>query len=345
MIVAAHDEAAIIADKIRDIRASDLPSELVEIVVASDGSCDGTVPAAAHAGSDVVLDLPRVGKVRALEAAVAHSRGEILVFTDADSMFEPETLAALLANFADDRVGAVAANEVHAEATGTAVAEGEGLYWRYEQWIKRAEDRVGSAVSASGRLYAVRRALFRPLPHSAIADDFAISTQVIGAGFRLAFDPNARVVVQLPAAGRSELRRKVRVMNGGLRAAFALLSLRLVRARPAYVVQLVSHKILRRFVPFLLATMFVASVFGAGRNPVWWFVLGPQLLFYALAAAGAVAQVSGRRSPRAFSVPYYFSLANIAAALAVLSLVAGVRYEKWESVDTRAVVVGGKLPC
>ena len=132
-------------------------------------------------------------------------------------------------------------------------------------------------------------------------------------------------------------------MNGGLRAAFALLSLRLVRARPAYVVQLVSHKILRRFVPFFLATMFVASVFGAGRNPVWWFVLGPQLLFYALAAAGAVAEVSGRRSSRAFSVPYYFSLANIAAALAVLSLVAGVRYEKWESVDTRAVVVGAEV--
>jgi cellulose synthase/poly-beta-1,6-N-acetylglucosamine synthase-like glycosyltransferase len=196
---------------------------------------------------------------------------------------------------------------------------------------------VGSAVSASGRLYAVRRPLVRPLPDAAIADDFAISTQVIGAGFRLAFDPSARVKVALPAVGRAELRRKVRVMNGGLRAALALLTFRLVRDRPAYVVQLVSHKILRRFVPFFLVAMLVASAIGARSDAAWWLVLGPQLLFYALAIAGSVVQARGRRGLRGLSVAYYFCLSNVAAALAVLSLVGRVRYETWESAPTRAV--------
>jgi hypothetical protein len=231
----------------------------------------------------------------------------------------------------------VAANEVHVEERdGTLVGRGEGLYWRYENWVRRAEDRVGNVVSAGGRLFAIRRELFRP-PSAAHTDDFAISTQVIPAGYRLAFDPDARVLVQLPTQGRAEMRRKVRVMNRGLRAACALLSLRLLREEPAYALQLVSHKILRRFVAYFLAVALGVSIVGAARDVMWWVALAPQCAFYAAAIGGAVGARAGRRMSRVLSVAYYFCLANLAAAIAVAGVVAGVRYERWQPELSRTL--------
>ena len=210
VLVAAHNEEGVIEAKVENVRATDYPQHLIEIVVVSDGSTDGTVEAARRAGADRVLDLPRVGKITALNAGVEAAGGEILVFTDADSFLRPDTLTELLANFADPAVGGVSANEVSGTASeAPGVARGEGAYWRYEQWIKRLEDRVGSAVSASGRLYAVRRSLFRPSTVTSGTDDFVISTQVLKAGRRLAFDEHTLVQVDSPDDAGSEFRRKV----------------------------------------------------------------------------------------------------------------------------------------
>lgn len=336
VIVAAHDEEGIIAEKVADVRASRYPADRVETVVASDGSNDATVAAARRAGATIVLDLPRVGKLHALHHAVAASHGDVLVFTDADSRFEPATLSELVANFADPAVGAVAANEVHVvDDHGVAVAHGEGLYWRYEQAIKRLEDRVGSAVSASGRCYAIRRSLFVPSTQTASTDDFVISTMAIRAGARLAFDERARVLVRTPDDGGTELRRKVRVMNRGLRGALALAWWLAPFHRPAYLAQLLSHKILRRFVGFALVALFVACAAGARRDSRWWIALAPQIAFYGLAVAGAAFERAGRRPPKAVWVPYYFCLSNLAALLAVGSLVIRTRYEVWEPQSSR----------
>jgi cellulose synthase/poly-beta-1,6-N-acetylglucosamine synthase-like glycosyltransferase len=337
VVVAAYDEEAMIARKVADVRASDYPRERIEIIVASDGSVDRTVAEARAAGAEQVLDLPRMGKMRALVAAVEHAHGDVLVFSDADSRFERGTLGQLVSNFADESVGAVAANEVHVEERdGTLVGRGEGLYWRYENWVRRAEDRVGNVVSAGGRLFAMRRELFRA-PNAAHTDDFAISTQVIPLGRRLVFDRDARVLVQLPTQGRAEMRRKVRVMNRGLRAACALFSLRLLRERPAYALQLFSHKILRRFVAYFLLAALVASTCGAAHDPRWWIVLAPQCAFYAAALGGAIGARAGRRPSRVLAVAYYFCLANLAAAIAVASVVVGVRYERWQPELSRAL--------
>ena len=165
VIVAAHDEVEVIADKVANVLASDYPPALLELIVASDGSGrrdrGGRAPTPAPTR---VLDLPRIGKLSALNRADEVASGEILVFTDADSLFEPGTLRRLVSNFADEQVGGVAANVVRVvEEDGRPVARGEGLYWRYERLLKRLEDRVGSVVSASGHLYAVRRSFFTAL--------------------------------------------------------------------------------------------------------------------------------------------------------------------------------------
>jgi cellulose synthase/poly-beta-1,6-N-acetylglucosamine synthase-like glycosyltransferase len=344
VIVAAHNEEPIIGAKVANLRVTEYPASLLQIVVVSDGSTDATVAAAEAAGASLVLDLPRVGKLRALNDAVARATGDVLVFTDADSRLEPGTLPALVANFADPAVGAVAANEVH-EVAGddAAVAHGEGLYWRYEQLVKRLEDRVGSAVSASGRLYATRRELFVPSRATASTDDFVISTQAVRAGRRLAFDEHARVLVSAPDEGGTELWRKVRVMNRGLRGAFALAGALLPFRRPAYLLQLLSHKVLRRFLGFFLLALLLATAWLAVRDPRWWALLAPQLVFYALALGGALAPALGRRPPRVVWVPYYFCLSNLAAAIAVGLLVRGRRFEVWEPALARGAPTGAKV--
>ena len=336
VIVAAHDEEGVIAEKVANVLASDYPASLIELIVASDGSSDATVQAAREAGATCVLDLPRVGKLEALNRAAEQSSGDVLVFTDADALFEERTLGELVANFADERVGGAAANVVRmVREDGRPVARGEGLYWRYERLLKRLEDRVGSVVSASGHLYAVRRGLFAPSTLAAGTDDFVISSHVVTAGARLAFDERAVVLVATPEEGGTELRRKVRVMNRGLRAALALGDALLPTRTGLYAFEVVFHKLLRRLVAFPLLALLGASAVLATRDPAWWVVLAPQLVFYALATAGALASATrwGRAKP--LWVPYFFCLANLAAALAVLSLLAGVRFERWEPVAMR----------
>ena len=224
------------------------------------------------------------------------------------------------------------------EEDGRPVARGEGLYWRYERLLKRLEDRVGSVVSASGHLYAVRRSSFTPSAQTAGTDDFLISSAVVRQGGRLAFDEGAVVLVATPEEGGTELRRKVRVMNRGLRSAMALGGGLLPTRTGLYAFEVVFHKLLRRFVGFFLVALLASSVALAAADPTWWLLLGPQLGFYALAAAGGLLAHTrwGRLKP--LWIPYFFCLANGAAALAVLSLLAGVRFERWEPVGMRGGV-------
>jgi cellulose synthase/poly-beta-1,6-N-acetylglucosamine synthase-like glycosyltransferase len=331
VIVAAHNEAGVIGAKVANVLSTRYPRSLVEVVVASDGSTDGTTEAARRAGAHRVLDLPRVGKITALNAGVEAASGEVLVFTDADSLLRPDTLDELMANFADPAVGGVSANEVSGiQADSSGVARGEGLYWRYDQWIKRLEDKVGSAVSASGRLYAVRRSLFRPSTVTDGNDDFVISTQVLKAGRRLAFDKHTIVLVDSPDDGTAELRRKVRLMNRGLRAAFSLGKLLLPWRGGFYCVQVLSHKVLRWLVPFFLLTAFAASIWLTTSSAVWLLVLGPQIAFYALALVGWAGRTQAWGRARPVWIPYYFCLVNAGAAIAALAVLRGLRFEKWE---------------
>jgi hypothetical protein len=185
----------------------------------------------------------------------------------------------------------------------------------------------------------VRRELFRESSRTDGTDDFLISSAVVAQGSRLAFDDQALVLVATPEDGATELRRKVRVMNRGLRSAFALGPDLLPTRTGLYGFEVIFHKLLRRLVGFFLLALLAASVALAAGDPTWWLLLAPQLGFYALAAAGGLLARSrwGRLKP--LWVPYFFCLANGAAALAVLSLLAGVRFEIWEPVAVRGGIV------
>ncbi len=328
-IVAAHNEAAVIRAKIDNALGLDYPADRLEIVVASDGSDDGTDAIAAAIDDPRVrlLALPRGGKNRTVNAAVAASSGEILVFTDADSLLAPDALRRLIAPFADPGVGGVAGDYRYAADGQDGV--GERAYWSFDRLLKESQSRSASVTSATGQIYAIRRALFRPVP-SGVTDDAYISRHVVGQGKRLVFAPGA--IARGPIADADgEFRRKVRISTRGLSTVRAQAHLLDPRRYGAYAVQLLTHKVLRRLMAVPLFVMAVTAPRLWRRGPFYRLAALGQGGFYALAAAGYLLrhQSLGRR--RWLSLPFHFVMVNAASALGLLNVVRGQRFDVWQA--------------
>lgn len=329
VIVAAHNEELVIEGKLRNTLAAEYPADRLELIVASDGSTDRTEAiVAGYADPRVrLLALPRGGKALALNAAAREAGGEVLVFTDANTMIETGTLRALVESLADPRVGAVCGDKrcVIGEVGG-ATSRGEGLYWRFDQWLKSMESRIGSAFAADGALYAVRRELFTPISDARMVDDIAISARVVLQGARLIYEPRAVVLEEAPTDPVTEFRRKVRVTNHSLRAVLGL--------GPAlwssgfYSVQLVSHKLLRHLAPCFLILLLLSSAVLAPSGIVFRLALLGQVGFYGLGAAGYLLR-GVTPGYRWLAAPYYFCFTHAAALMGVLSIARGEAFAAW----------------
>jgi cellulose synthase/poly-beta-1,6-N-acetylglucosamine synthase-like glycosyltransferase len=333
LIIAAYNEEACIAARLENALISDYPPELLEIIVASDGSTDGTVKIARACRDERVrvLALPRRGKIFALTDAVLEANGEILVFSDANTMVETGALRALVRNFADPEVGGVVGNTGYRiDAGSESSSRGESLYWRYDTRLKELESRSGSVVSAHGGMYAIRRELYQAPAEPAVTDDFIISTGVIAAGFRLVFEPAARAwEIAVPSAQR-EFQRRVRLMTRGLRAVACRRQLLNPLQYGFYSVVLLSHKVLRRLALIPLLLVFVSSLVLSGTSPLFGIALAVQLLFYGAAAAGHQLRGLPVGQVRLLYIPFFYCMANVAAFVAVLRFVRGERVVLWQ---------------
>jgi cellulose synthase/poly-beta-1,6-N-acetylglucosamine synthase-like glycosyltransferase len=331
-VISAHNEAASIGAKLENLLSLDYPDDRLEVVIASDGSDDGTdelVRGYAERGVRL-LSLARVGKAAALNAAVAEAGGEILVFSDANSIYAPDALRALVRPFADRSIGGVAGDQRYLARDGAdAIASGEQRYWDLDRLLKAAESRAGSTISATGAIYAVRRSLFRAVP-SGVTDDFFTSTGAIAQGYRLVFAADA--VAYEPVAKTSEVEwgRKVRVMTRGLRGVLVRRELLDSRRHGFYAVQLLTHKLLRR-------TMIFPLALAAGTSPLLWHrgriyraATLAQATLYGLAAGGMLlrGRPLGRR--KVFMLPAFFCFVNAASFGAVWNVVRGRRIDRWE---------------
>src|SRR5206468_6296534 len=218
LIVVAHNEEARIGARLQNILALDYPRDRLELVVASDGSTDGTVAAAcryAPEGISVRAFAARRGKSAVLNDVVPTATGEIVVMADARQQFERGALRALVDDFADPAVGAVSGElMIAAKREGDGVGQGVGFYWRYEKFIRRNESRAGSTIGATGAIYAIRRALFEPIPDDTILDDVVIPLHVVKRGYRVLFESGARAFDEASARSRQEFVRKVRTIAG-----------------------------------------------------------------------------------------------------------------------------------
>jgi cellulose synthase/poly-beta-1,6-N-acetylglucosamine synthase-like glycosyltransferase len=332
MVICAHDEAGGIDAKIRNVLACDYPCEKLEIVIASDGSTDGTNEiVAAHAERGVrLLALPRRGKIPTLNDAVAAASGEVLVFSDANSMYAPDALRRLVRPLADPLVGGVAGDQRYERAAECgASADGERAYWSLDRMLKRWQSAAGSATSATGAIYAIRASLFQPVPPG-VTDDFVISTRVVAAGSRLVFRPDAAAYEPVAPASDAEFRRKVRVITRGLRGIWEMRMLLDPRRYGFYALQLLSHKVLRRLAVFPLLVLFAASLALWNESALYRAAAVAQLALYGAGALVALLDARTRtRLPKIASLPFYFCLVNTASLLAVANVVRGRRIDQW----------------
>src|SRR5262245_59790389 len=333
IIIAAYNEERDIEAKLKNTLELDYPRDRMEIIVASDCSTDRTADIVRSFGAPGVIlrrQPARFGKTVAQNRAAKAVSVEILVFSDATTMYEPDAIRKIVRSFADPEVGCVAGQLIYADASSSAVGRGCRSYWGYEKFLRRCESDVGSLVGVSGCLYAVRRICHAQLSSDMI-DDFAIAAEIHLRGLRVVYEPEAIAVEDTNRRSRDEFRMRVRVVKQSLDA--------LRRYRHAlhpfrhkmFAFQIIAHKAMRYAIPFPLIVALVAS--GLAGGSVDWLrlaFLGQLALYGAAIVGGAGERLKVKLGP--LSIPYYFVLVNAASLVAFLKALRGETYVTWEPV-------------
>ena len=330
IIIAVHNEEAQIAAKLENCLGLEYPLERMEVIVASDHSTDATESivedfARRDGRIRLIRSDARCGKSGVQNLAVEAAKGDILLFTDADTRVWSTLLQQIAEDFADNSVGLVAP-VVHFMQLENAVSKGQSAYWRYELFLRQLESDVGVLATASGSALAVRRNLYRPIP-LVYGDDCVIPLDVRLQGYRVIQDPRAIVYDQMPCSTQGELRARVRMTTRNWSGMFARNSLLNPLRFPATSWGLVSHKFLRWMTPFFLAAFFLlSSVLALHREML--------LLWMAQACFYGAALVGWRQSARPgfgriFGYPFAFCLANLGFLLGTWKSLRGESVEAY----------------
>jgi cellulose synthase/poly-beta-1,6-N-acetylglucosamine synthase-like glycosyltransferase len=327
LVVAAHDEADCIGEKLRNSLALDYPADRLEVLIGSDGSTDRTDDiVAGQLDPRIRLSAaPRAGKTSVLNRCIPEARSEIVVLSDANTRIEAGALKALVRHFEDADVGAVCGrlqlyNPTRAEYE-------ESAYWKYESWLKALEGTQGAVVGANGGLYALRRDLFTPLPPSTIVDDFVIPLRLLDEGYEVLYEPAALAWEETTEDYGREFGRRARIAAGNFQ------SLGLVpgllspfRGFPAFAFW--SHKVLRWFAPALMLVALAANLLLL-EQPFYRLTLAAQLGFYALAWLGSLS-VGPSLLRRIAGVAYYFVTMNLAIVVGFWRFLRNSQAAAWE---------------
>jgi cellulose synthase/poly-beta-1,6-N-acetylglucosamine synthase-like glycosyltransferase len=323
LIVPAYDEEGVIADKVANALGLDYPRERLQVIVASDGSTDATAERARAAGASLVLELPPGGKVAALNAAAEQAAGEILAFSDANSVWSRDALRRLVAPFADPGVGYVCGQVRFLDPDGNNL---EGAYWRYEMAVREAESALGGVTAGNGAIYAVRRDAFIPLAPSG-SHDLSFPFRLAKRRLRSLYAPGARAEEKMVPTIEGEFARKRRMMVGlwDIVVGEGMLSPR--GYRPLYAFEVASHRLLRYLSPLLHLVAFIANAFLLGDG--WFYDLAfvLQVTFIAAALLGRAVPIGP------FRIARYYLLTTGSIALGLWDRMrkgAGGRWEKAE---------------
>lgn len=322
MVIAAYNEEKIIEEKIKNCFQLDYPDDKLEIIVANDGSTDDTAQLVKKYSEVKLLDYKQnEGKTELQNKAVKEAEGEIILFSDANGMYQQDAVKKLVRNFADPEVGAVCGELKYETNNGSGAGEGESLYWRYERFLKQRESNIHSLLGANGSIYAIRKELYSPLPADIISD-FVEPLMVVKEGYRNVYDPEAISIEEPENDIKEECRRKVRIITRGLRGVVYIKDL----LKPNFIgFSLFSHKILRWLSPLLLILLFVSNlIFNQG---MYLYLLLGQVIFYLCAGLGL------KWENKLFYIPTYFSVVNYAALKALIQFIKGEKYITWDTSD------------
>jgi cellulose synthase/poly-beta-1,6-N-acetylglucosamine synthase-like glycosyltransferase len=316
MIIAAFNEERVIRAKIENALAQRYPTDLWEIVIAADGSTDATESIAREYEADgvrVLHEEGRKGKSAAISRAADTCSSDILFFSDANTIYDPDVIETLTRNFADPSVGGVTGRKViikHAERT---TSEGETALWSYQGILRRLESRLGSVVTADGEVFAVRRELFEPIPPYIVHDDMYLTLLLVERGHRVVYEPDARSAEYASQNLWDEFHLKVRYAAAGYQILSVFRKL-VFPPRTLFALEVISHKLLRWLAHLFLIGVFVSSALAAG--PFYRLVFWLQVVFYSAAVVGLVLPKLGQL--RVFYFPLYFTMGNAAGLYGTL---------------------------
>lgn len=332
ILVVAYNESDRIRRRIENLLSLDYPTDRVEIVIASDGSNDSTADQARtyrNCGIRAIEFSARRGKAAVLNTVMPMLRGEVVVLMDVRQRVDGNALCALIHHFADPETGAVSGELMFDEDDGNSeVGEGVGFYWRYEKFIRLNESRVDSAVGTTGALYAIRRSLFEPIPEETILDDVLIPMCIARKGYRVLFEPRARVYDRICVSSATEFGRKVRTIAGNFQLLFHQRWL-LNPYKNRLWFQTVSHKFCRLLGPVCLVAVFTTNLALLDRS-FYQLVFGLQAGFYASALAGHAFRKGAARNVF-LNVPYSFCLLNWATVVGFYQFATGRQRVTWQT--------------
>ncbi len=331
LVIAAYKEERVIVPRLVNATLLDYPADRLEIVVGVDGSedCTGELVREFQDSRVRLVQYPvRRGKASVLNDTVPQVRGEIIVFSDANTMTQPDSIKQLVQHFADERVGAVCGKlELIDPASGQNV---DGIYWKYENFLKRCEGRINGLLGVNGGIYAMRKELYQPIPTNAIVDDFLIGMRIHLQGRRLVYDPTAVALEETPDTIGQEFHRRSRIGAGGFQSLQWLWPL-LSPLRGWIAFTFWSHKILRWVCPLFMLGALIANI-ALASQPQYLTLLLAQLGFYLLAAVG-LTWLSGNRLPRALRLPAMFVGMNSALLIGLWRSIRGIRGGTWKRTE------------
>lgn len=333
ILIAAYNEEKVIKSKMENCLGLDYPSELLDIWIASDGSSDCTneiVKEYVKSNHRVhLLEFPRSGKSGAINKAILQIKSEIVVFSDANTEYDPNSIKKLILHFAHPQVGCVCGRLVYRNPGEVLSGKGESFYWRYETALKKLESKIGYIAGANGAIYAIRRLLFEPLPTKTINDDFTVSMKIVEKGFKSLYEENALAYEDVAPNMESEFKRHVRDGAGHYIAIGYLLKL----LNPFLGVRSLiywSHRIFRWVAPFILILAFIINLFLI--NSFFYHKLFfIQVIFYVIALIGLFSVRKNKKLPFFMYIPFYFCNLNAALLCGFIRVITGVQKTTWES--------------
>ncbi|MCA0381586.1 MAG: glycosyltransferase family 2 protein [Bacteroidetes bacterium] len=334
LIIAAYNEADCIQAKIENSLSQQYPAEQLEIIVITDGSDDATPAIVSGFEPRVKLmhQPARMGKTAALNRAVAHASNEILIFSDANTMLNKDAVANIAKHYSNPKVGGVSGEKRIVSAIGVGAVAEEGLYWKYESFLKKLDSDLHTVVGAAGELFSVRKSLYEAVGNNIILDDFYISLGVCERGYLVKYEPTA-YGEELPSQNvKEEEKRKIRIAAGGFQAMQIFASLMNPLRFGMLSFQYVSHRVLRwALCPFLLPVILLSNLLLVLLSPSLpiQLLLIAQVAFYSLAIAGGIFNRLNI-SYRILNVPYYFLFMNVAVYFGLKKFLQNNQSAVWE---------------
>lgn len=331
LMIAAYNEADIIEQKVHNSLALDYPKDKLKIIFVTDGSNDGTPELIQENPQVRVLHQPgRKGKIAAVNRAMAYVETHLVIFTDANVMINSEGLRKMVTHFQNNLVGAVSGEKRVISADKEGAASGEGLYWKYESYLKRKDAEWHSLVGSAGELFAIRTSLFQPVSEDCIIEDFVMTMSIAAQGYQVAYEPGAIATETTSANVAEEAKRKVRIAAGGIQAMVKLSGILSPISHPRLFFQYISHRALRwTLMPVAMLTALLAATVLSNLHWVYELAFYAQVAFYGLALIGYLFR-NRKISLKGFFAPYYFVFMHICVVRGWFRYLQGNQKVTWE---------------